>query len=90
MVTVSIRLDDKDKKELDEMCAEMGMNISTFYMIYTKKALRDRCIPFAIEAPEDEFYSESNRKQLKKSDDQYHAGRVVEKSIEELETFEDE
>ncbi len=69
MTTVSIRLDDDDKKELDEMCAEMGMNISTFYMIYTKKALRDRCIPFAIEAPADPFYSEPNKRQLKKSDE---------------------
>ena len=32
-------------------------HISTFYMIYTKKALRDRRIPFDIEAPADPFYS---------------------------------
>ncbi len=90
MTTVSIRLDDDDKRELDEMCAEMGMNISTFYMIYTKKALRDRRIPFEIEAPLDPFYSESNKAQLKKSDEQFRAGRIVEKSIEELEALENE
>ena len=42
MTTISLRMDDQMKKELDEMCEAMGMNISTFYMIYTKKALRDR------------------------------------------------
>ena len=51
MTTISLRMDDQMKKELDEMCEAMGMNISTFYMIYTKKALRDRRIPFDIEAP---------------------------------------
>ena len=49
MTTISLRMDDQMKKELDEMCEAMGMNISTFYMIYTKKALRDRRIPFDIE-----------------------------------------
>ena len=53
MTTISLRMDDQMKKELDEMCEAMGMNISTFYMIYTKKALRDRRIPFDIEAPAD-------------------------------------
>ena len=42
MTTISLRMDDQMKKELDEMCEAMGMNISPFYMIYTKEALRDR------------------------------------------------
>ena len=65
MTTISLRMDDQMKKELDEMCEAMGMNISTFYMIYTKKALRDRKIPFDIEAPADPFYSEQNMAQLR-------------------------
>lgn len=84
MTTISIRLDDEDKKELEEMCADMGMNISTFYMIYTKKALRDRCIPFEIAAPVDPFYSDANLRQIKRADRQLKDGQVVEKSIEEL------
>ncbi len=51
MITVSLRIDEKTKRELDEMCDEMGMNITTFFMIYAKKALRERCIPFDIAAP---------------------------------------
>lgn len=90
MTTISIRLDDKDKKELEEMCADMGMNISTFYMIYTKKVLRDRCIPFEIAAPRDPFYSDINRRQLKKADKQIQDGRIVEKTIAELEALADE
>lgn len=60
MTTISLRMDDEMKKELDEMCEAMGMNISTFYMVYTKKALRERKIPFEIEAPQDPFYSKTN------------------------------
>ena len=59
MTTISLRMDDEMKKELDEMCEAMGMNISTFYMVYTKKALRERKIPFEIEAPQDPFYSKT-------------------------------
>ncbi len=48
MTTVSLRFDDTMKKELEEMCEEMGMNLTTFFTIYAKRALRDRKIPFEI------------------------------------------
>ncbi|MCD7744704.1 MAG: type II toxin-antitoxin system RelB/DinJ family antitoxin [Lachnospiraceae bacterium] len=88
MTTISIRLKDDEKKELEEMCADMGMNISTFYLIYTKKALRDRRIPFDIEAPYDPFYSEMNQAYLRKADHQVKTGHVIEKTMEELEAME--
>ncbi len=88
MTTISLRIDDEMKKELDEMCAEMGMNLSTFYMIYTKKALRERKIPFDIEAPFDSIYSKENLAQLQKSVEQINEGKVVTKTIEELEAME--
>lgn len=50
MVTVSLRFDEETKRQLDEMCDEMGMNLTTFFTIYAKKALRDRRIPFDIAA----------------------------------------
>ena len=88
MTTISLRLDDDMKKELDEMCAEMGMNITTFFMIYAKKALRDRKIPFEITAPVEPFNSEKNLAQIQKADQQVKRGRVVEKTMEELEARE--
>lgn len=90
MTTVSIRLDDQDKIALEEMCADMGMNISTFYMLYTKKVLRDRKIPFTIEAPIEPFYSVANMEQIRKADAQVKAGKVVTRSLEELETMANE
>ena len=90
MITVSLRFDDEMKRQLDEMCDEMGMNLTTFFMIYAKKALRDRRIPFEIAAPLDPFYSGSNTEQLRKADQQIRNGQVVVKTMEELETMERE
>ena len=87
MTTISLRLDDDMKKELDAMCDEMGMNITTFFMIYAKKALRDRKIPFEITAPTEPFYTEQNLAQIRKSDQQIKEGRVVVKTMDELEAM---
>ncbi len=88
MTTVSLRFDDDMKKQLDEMCDEMGMNITTFFMIYAKKALRDRRIPFEITAPLDPFYSDSNMEQLKRAAQQVKDGQIIVKTMEELEAME--
>ena len=76
MTTISLRMDDEMKKELDEMCEAMGMNISTFYMVYTKKALR-----------QDPFYSKTNLEHIRESDRQIKEGKVVVKTMEELEAM---
>lgn len=85
MATVSIRLEESEKKALDSLLSEMGMNISTFYSVYTKRALRERRIPFAIEAPIDPFYSGSNMKALGNSVQQAKSGKTVERTLDELE-----
>lgn len=90
MTTVSLRFDDEMKRQLDEMCDEMGMNLTTFFMIYAKKALRDRRIPFEIAAPIDPFYSASNLNQLQKAEQQIRNNQVVVKTMEELEAMENE
>ena len=87
MTTVSLRFEDNMKKELDEMCDSMGMNLTTFFMIYAKKALRDRKIPFELTAPIDPFYSEINMAQIQKAEQQVLKGKVVNKSMDELEAM---
>ena len=64
------------------------MNLTTFFMIYAKKALRDRRIPFEISAPSEPFYSASNMEKLKKARQQVKDGQVIVKTIEELEAME--
>ena len=90
MTTVSLRFDDSMKKELDEMCAEMGMNLTTFFMIYAKKALRDRKIPFEINAPRDPFYSKENMDRIEEAKEQIQNGQVVVKTFAQLEDMANE
>ena len=85
MITVTLRFDDNMKKDLDQMVADMGMNLTTFFMIYAKRALRDRRIPFDVTAPEDPFYSSANIARLKESEQQFRDGKVVVKTMDELE-----
>ena len=87
MTTVSLRFEDGMKRELDEMCSEMGMNLTTFFMVYAKRALRDRRIPFDITAPIDPFYTKSNMNQIERAVAQVEAGKVVTKTMEELEVL---
>lgn len=87
MTTISIRLDDDMKRELDEMCEEMGMNLTTFFTIYAKRALRDRKIPFEISAPADPFHSERNQAQLRRAHQQVLDGQTVTHSFAELEAM---
>ena len=89
MTTISLRLDDEMKRELDVMCEEMGMNLTTFFTIYAKRALRDRKIPFEISAPIDPFYQERNLAQLRRAHQQAQEGCTVTRSMAELEGMAD-
>ena len=90
MKTVTLRMDDSTKDELDQILASMGMNIATFYNLYTLRTIRDRKIPFEITAAEDPFYSDSNMRHLQRSKEQIRQGKVVVKTMEELEAMADE
>ena len=48
--TVTLRMEDSTKDELDQILASMGMNIATFYNLYTLRTIRDRNIAFSEEA----------------------------------------
>ncbi len=90
MATVTLRMDDREKAELDAALDMIGMNISTFYSLYTKKFLHERKIPFEVSIPEDPFYSESNLAQIACAERQVAEGKVVVKTIEELEQMANE
>ena len=90
MKTVTLRMEDNVKKDLDDMLDSMGMNIATFYNIYTLRTLRDRKIPFDITAPVDPFYSETNMAQIKKAQNQIQNGETVTVSFDKLEAMANE
>ena len=53
VATFSVRMDEKLKKELDELCAQFGMNTSVVINIFARAVVRERRIPFEISASSD-------------------------------------
>lgn len=56
--TFSVRMDERIKKQFDELCQEFGMNASTAINIFAKAVVRQRKIPFEISSPETEITRE--------------------------------
>lgn len=50
--TINLRMDADLKHELEAVCKEMGMSLTTAFTIFAKKVARERRIPFEISAPE--------------------------------------
>ena len=48
--TFSVRMEEKLKKELDELCVQFGMNTSVAINIFARAVVRERRIPFVITA----------------------------------------
>jgi addiction module RelB/DinJ family antitoxin len=48
---LSIRIDEGLKKQFDSLCNEFGMNTTTAITVFAKTVVRERKIPFDIEAP---------------------------------------
>ena len=61
---INFRIDESLKKEMEKICREMGMSMTTAFTIFATKVARERRIPFEITA--EPFYSESNMKYLEK------------------------
>lgn len=86
--TISIRIDEELKKEMEETCRELGLNITTAFTIFAKKMSREHRIPFEVSI--DPFYSASNMKVIDESIEQLKQGKVVVKTMKELEEMENE
>ena len=61
---INFRIDEKIKKEMEKICREMGMSMTTAFTIFATKVIKEKRIPFEITA--DPFYSESNMRYLEK------------------------
>ena len=85
---VNFRIDESTKKQMEQICGELGITMSTAFNIFAKKVIREKRIPFDVSI--DPFYSESNMKALSKSIKELEQGKVVVKSMEELEAMADE
>lgn len=65
--TLSVRMDEKLKKDFDAFCSDVGMNTSVAINLFARAVLRERRIPFEISVGSDPFYSEKNQARLVKA-----------------------
>ena len=61
-VNVNFRLDAAVKKNMEQVCAELGLSMSAAFTIFAKKVGREKRIPFEVAV--EPFYSESNIRYL--------------------------
>lgn len=79
---INFRIEENTKKELEKICNELGITMSTAFNIFAKKVIREKRIPFDVSI--DPFYSDSNQNALQESIKQLEEGKVVAKTMEEL------
>ena len=48
MANITIRIDDDIKKQLQELMTELGLDITTYFTMAAKQAIREQGIPFEI------------------------------------------
>ena len=61
-ININFRLEKDLKDELDILCDEIGMTVTTAFTIFAKKFVRERRLPFIVDA--DPFYSEKNKRSI--------------------------
>lgn len=89
---VNFRMDEDLKKSMEQICQELGMNMSTALTIFAKTVVRERRIPFEVTTNSDPFYSDKNIAYLKQivSDIENKKSNFIVKSMTELEEMENE
>lgn len=79
---VNIRMDADLKQNMEAVCHELGMNMTTAFTIFAKKMSREKRIPFEVST--DPFYSAANLEHLRRSRAALDAGKgVVHELIED-------
>ncbi len=70
--SITIRMDEKLKKQAEALFNEMGLNMTTAFTIFTKAVVRYNKIPFEITA--EPFFNEANQAHLHKVTKELEAG----------------
>ena len=59
---INFRLDVEDKRGMEKVCKELGISMSAAFIMFAKKVVREKRIPFELSV--DPFYSEENYQRL--------------------------
>ena len=62
---VNFRLDEDVKKNMEQVCSDLGLSMTAAFTLFAKKVGREKRIPFEVSLQgSDPFYSESNLQRL--------------------------
>lgn len=75
MAQVSFRIDDKIKRDAEQVCDDIGISMSAAITIYLKRLGKERRIPFDLVA--DPFYSSKDIEVLDKRIADIKAGKNI-------------
>ena len=75
MAQVSFRLDDKIKRDAEQVCDDIGISMSAAITIYLKRLGKERRIPFDLVA--DPFYSSKDIEVLDRRIADIKAGKNI-------------
>lgn len=89
MTNITIRIDDDVKQEAETLFAKLGLSMSGAINVFFRQAIREQAIPFRIKTY-NEYFNSYNMKILNESIAQAKAGKVVVKTLAELEAMEDD
>ncbi len=70
---VNVRMDVETKRDMESVCKELGMSMTTAFTIFAKKMGRERRIPFEVSI--DPFYTEANLAHIRRGVAALDAGR---------------
>ena len=59
---MTVRLDSIQKAKFDQLCEQFGMSANTAINVFVRTVIRNRCIPFAIAADNEESIREKATK----------------------------
>ncbi len=55
--SINIRMDEDLKRQFSDFCSDIGMNMTTAFCVFAKKAVREQRIPFEVSAYDENGFS---------------------------------
>ena len=85
MANVQVRVDEQLRTQAQAVASSMGLDLAAAVRIFLTQMVRENRLPFQPSG--DPFYGAQNQAALAKSVAELNAGKMVTKSIEELESM---
>ncbi|MBO5008109.1 MAG: type II toxin-antitoxin system RelB/DinJ family antitoxin [Clostridia bacterium] len=71
---VNFRMDEELKKNMEQVCKDMGLSMTTAFTIFATRVTKEKRIPFEVSA--DPFYSVNNIRYLEQKMEDYKNGKL--------------